>query len=182
MKNSTLRWLWTVPGKKKLNILFLIVVQALHGASGVVYALFLRGIVDSAADHDSAGFWRYFAMLLALVAVQLALRAVIRWLTELSKSSFENVFKGRLMNTILHRDVLRVSAVHSAEWLNRLTNDTKVAADGYVDIVPGLAGMAVKLVSALAMIIVMEPLFAAIIMAVTAAALVPSSSISILHF
>jgi len=163
MKNTTLRWLWDVPGKKKLNILALIVVQALHGASGVLYALLLRKIVDAATGHDQTGFWRYLAFLIGLVIVQLALRAVIRWLTELSKATFENTFKGRLMDTLLHRDFLWVGAVHTGEWLNRLTNDAKVVADGYVDILPGLAGMVVKLISALVMILVLEPRFAAIL-------------------
>ena len=129
----------------------------------MLYALFLREIVDAAADHDTAGFWRYLALLIGLVLVQFALRAVIRWLTELSKSTLENTFKGRLMDTLLHRDFLRISAVHSGEWLNRLTNDAKVVADACVDILPGLAGMVVKLISALTMIIVLEPRFAAIL-------------------
>ena len=163
MRNTALCWLWTVPEKKKLHILILTVVQALHGASGVLYALLLRGIVDAAAGRDTAGFWRYLGFLIALVIVQLALRAVIRWLTELSKANLENTFKARLTDTLLHRDYLRVSAVHSGEWLNRLTNDAKVVADGYVEIVPGLAGMVVKLVSALVMIVVLEPRFAAIL-------------------
>ena len=162
MKNSALRWLWTVPGKKKLYILALTAVQALHGASGVLYALLLRSVVDAATGHDGALFWRSIILIVLLVAAQLALRAVIRWLTELGKSTFENIFKARLVDTLLHRDFLRVSAVHSGEWLNRLTNDTVVAANGCVDIVPGLAGMAVKLVSALVMIIALEPLFAVV--------------------
>lgn len=163
MKNTALRWLWDVPGKKKINILALTLLQALHGASGVLYALLLREIVDAATGHDVNSFWKFLAFLMGLVLVQLALRAVIRWLTELSKSTLENSFKGRLMETLLYRDFLRVSAVHSGEWLNRLTNDAKVVADGYVDIFPGLAGMVVKLVSALVMILVLEPRFAAIL-------------------
>ncbi len=162
MKNSTLGWLWSVPGNNKLHILALALVQALHGASGVLYALLLREIVDSATAQDSSGFWHGIVLIVLLVAAQLALRAVIRWLTELSKSNFENIFKGRLLNVLFRRDYLRVSAVHSGEWLNRLTNDTVVVANGYVEIMPGLAGMAVKLISALIMIIVLEPRFSAI--------------------
>ena len=162
MKDNTLRWLWVLPGNKKLYILALTIVQAVHGASGVVYALFLREIVDAATGHDSSGFWHGMIRLILLAAFQLALRAMIRWLTELSKSTFENIFKGRLADTLLHRDYLSVSSVHSGEWLNRLTNDTVVVANGYVEIVPGLAGMVVKLISALAMVIALEPRFAAV--------------------
>ncbi len=160
---DTAKWLYTVPGKKKSYILALVIVQALHGASGVLYALLLRNIVDAAVNSDTAGFWRAVIFTIILVLSQIALRAIIRYLTELSKSTFENLFKARLMDNILHRDFASVSAVHSGEWLNRLTNDTTVVADSYVDILPGLAGMVVKLISAIAMMIALDPIFAAII-------------------
>ncbi len=163
MKDSAVKWLFSVPGKKKLYIVFLTVVQALYGALGVLYALVLRMIVDAAVGHDRTGFFRGMLLIIFLVMGQLALRAVIRWLTELSKASFENIFKGRLMETLLSRDNLRVGAVHSGEWMNRLTNDTAVVANNYVDIIPGLAEMVVKLISALLMIVILEPVFAALL-------------------
>ena len=163
IKKNSVRWLWAIPGKKKLYILALTVVQALHGASGVLFALLLRDIVDAAVAQDAAGFWNGIVWIVLLVAAQLALRAIIRWLTELGRSIFENLFKARLTDTLLHKDYLAVSTVHSGEWLNRMTNDAKVVADNYVDILPGLAGMVVKLISALLMILVLEPRFAAIL-------------------
>ena len=163
MRSNAVEWLFRTPGGKKWYILVLIVVQALHGASGVLYALLLRNIVDAAVGQDGAGFWRGMALVVLLVAAQLALRAVIRWLSELSRSAFENLFKARLMETLLRKDFLRISAVHSGEWLNRLTNDTVVVANGYVEIIPGLVEMVVKLISALIMIVALEPRFAAIL-------------------
>ena len=163
MRKNSVRWLYAVSGKKKLYILSLILLQALLGASVVFYALFLRNIVDAAVGKDVVGFWRAVFDIGLLVAAQLALRAAARWLTELSRSSFENTFKARLMDTLLRKDYLTVSSVHSGEWLNRLTNDAKVVADNCVDILPGLAGMLVKLISALGMLIALEPRFAAIL-------------------
>ena len=45
MNNHAIKWLYAVPEKKKLYILALMTVQALNGASGVLYALLLRNIV-----------------------------------------------------------------------------------------------------------------------------------------
>ena len=163
MKNSALRWLYAIPGRNKILILALIAAQGLFGGSGVLYAFLLRGVVDSAAAGSHSGFVRYLALAILLIVVQLGLRALIRWLTELAKSNIENIFKARLTDTILHRDYLKVSSVHSGEWLNRLTNDTVVIANGYVDIIPGLFGMAVKLLGALGMIVALEPYFAAML-------------------
>ncbi len=164
MKNNAIKWLYAVPEKKKLYILLLMLVQALNGASGVLYALLLRNIVDNATAHDKSGFWHFVILTILLVIAQIGMRAIIRWLNELSKSTFENIFKARLMHNILRKDFARVSAVHSGEWLNRLTNDTVVVADSYVEILPGLVGMVVKLISAVIMMIVLDWRFACVLL------------------
>ncbi|MGB4092144.1 MAG: ABC transporter ATP-binding protein [Ruminococcus flavefaciens] len=164
MKNNAIKWLYAVPEKKKLYILALMLMQALNGASGVLYALLLRNIVDNATSHDKAGFRHFVILTILLVFAQIGMRAIIRWLNELSKSTFENIFKARLMHSILRKDFARVSAVHSGEWLNRLTNDTVVVADSYVEILPGLVGMVVKLISAVIMMIVLDWRFACVLL------------------
>ena len=164
MKNNTLKWLYTIPERKKLYILSLMLVQALNGGSGVLYAILLRNMVDSATAHDKGSFWHYVLLSIMLVSAQIGIRAVIRWLNELSKATFENIFKARLMHNILQKDFASVNAVHSGEWLNRLTNDTVVVANSYVEILPGLAGMVVKLISALIMMIVLDRRFACVLL------------------
>ena len=78
MKSDALRWLWAVSGKQKRNIAALTLVQALHGASGVFYALLLRSVVDAAVGQNDSLFRRFALYTLLLVAVQLALRALLR--------------------------------------------------------------------------------------------------------
>lgn len=166
MKNNAVKWLYSVTGKKKWNILWLMIVQALNGASGVLYALLLRNIVDNAVDGDKNSFMLNVLYIILLVLAQVAMRAIIRWLEELSRASLENLFKQRLLNNILTKDFGTVSAVHSGEWLNRLTNDTVVVAQNSVEILPGLAGMIVKIVSAMAMMIVLDYRFALVLLPV----------------
>ena len=162
MNSVTLRWLSSALGNRKRYIVYLTLVQMLHGGSGVLYALFLKRIVDTATAKDQDGFISSVLLTAALIAGQLMLRAVMRWLNELARAEFENTLKERLTAALLQKDYLRVSSVHSGEWMNRLTNDTVVIANGCVDIVPGLSGMAVRLISALIMIIALEPVFAAV--------------------
>lgn len=163
MKNNTMKWLYTVPNGKKIYIVMLMLVHAINGASGVLYALFLRNIVDGATIHDENKFWYFVICTIILVLFQILIRAIIRWLNELSKSTFENIFKSRLMNNILYKDYANVSALHSGEWLNRSTNDTVVVAENYVEILPGLVGMIVKLISAVIMLIILDWRFACIL-------------------
>ena len=161
--NKTITWLWRVTGRKKGYIVALTLIQGLAGGIGVVYALLLRSIVDSAVGKDAAAFRHYVLRIILLVLVQLAVSAVVRWLNELAKSDIENIFKQRLIDKILRKDYASVSATHTAEWLNRLTNDTTVVASGAVEILPGLAGTVVRLFSALVMIIALDRWFAYIL-------------------
>ena len=164
MKNGdTLKWLWKTPGKKKGLIMLLTAVQAVLGCYGVIYALLLRNTINSAVEHDGISFRRGIFLIIFLMIGQLALQAVVRWLNELSRASLENAFKQRLTESILQKDYSSVSAVHTGEWMNRLTGDTVIVSDGYVDILPGLASMAVRLISALVALIVVDKAFAAVL-------------------
>ena len=161
--NNTIKWLYKVPGKKRGYVLALTALQAATGGMGVVYALLLRNIVDSAVARNLADFWYNVTLTLLLVILWLCLNAVTRWLHELAYCDIENCFKQRLMNNILRKDYASVSALHSGEWMNRLTNDTQVVTGGYVDILPGLIGTLVRMVSALVMIIALDRWFAYIL-------------------
>ena len=163
MNDSATKWLYKVPGRKKFYILALTIVQCLNGASGVLYAVFLRDIVNNAVDKNLNGFILSAVYIIILILFQLTMNAISRWLSELSRATFENLFKERLMHNILRKDFGRVAAVHSGEWLNRLTSDTTVVANNYTEIIPGFAGMAVKMLSALVMLIVLDLRFALIV-------------------
>lgn len=158
--NSTLRYLSQVTGKKKLLVAALLLVQVLLGVSGVGYALLLREAIDAAVAKVRSDFGLYIGFFVALVLAQMLLRVALRFLDEYCRSGVENCFKERLFDRLLRGSYSRVTMTHSGEWLNRLTSDTSVIADGVTSIIPGATGMAVKLVAALVAMIVLEPKFA----------------------
>ena len=113
--DSAARWLWRVAGIKKAYVLVLTLVQAVSGGLGVLYALLLRNIVDSAVGHDGGAFRHNVVLIAALVVLQISLSAITRWLNELAKSDIENGFKQRLTDNILRKEFSAVSATHTAE-------------------------------------------------------------------
>ncbi len=161
--NSTLRWLWRVMGKKKGYTLALTLIQAASSGISVLFALVLRGVVDNAVGKNTTEFWRYVFLMIGIILVQVSIGAVIRWLYEAARSDMENTFKQRLADRILRKDYASVSATHTGEWLNRLTNDSVIVANGTVEILPGLVGTVVRLVSALILLVAMDRWFAVIL-------------------
>lgn len=159
MKNQqgTLAFLYRTAGRLKWKILILLAAQILIGLCGIFYALFLRNMIDAAVGGSKNVFFAAAVGFAVLMCVQLTLRAAERYLSETTRSSLENRLKEFLYVRLLEREYGSVTAVHSGEWMNRLTNDTAVVANGMTDLLPAAGGMAVRLVGALVMISVLEP-------------------------
>ena len=160
---SALHFINEVAGKSRLYIIFLLFLQMVLGISSVFYALLLRGLIDGAVAHDSKKMLTFCVLFAALVVGQIALRAVLRFLEEYAKATYENAFKSRLFAGLLTHNYGAVTAIHSGEWMNRLTSDTVVVSEGLATIVPGVAGMVTKMAGALVVILIMEPRFAYIL-------------------
>ena len=154
---KVLQWIFKVSGKEKKNIVFLTLIQAFLGISSVIAAWFLRDVIDLAVAQDIEGFQRMVLAYVSVILLQIACRAAKRSLDEYTKSGLENRFKERLFSTLLNRDYARVSAVHSGEWMNRLTSDTVVVADGLTTILPDMIGMGMRLLGALGAILMIVP-------------------------
>lgn len=161
--NKPLKWLLKVPGNKKWYVLVLTLLHTLSSVMGVYYALFFRDIVDSATARNSAGFKSAIIHIALLFIIQLGIGALSRWLNMLARSDLENCFKQRLTRCILQKDYASVAAVHTGEWMNRLTNDTVVVSRAYAELLPGFIGTLVRLLAALVMIIKLDSWFAYIL-------------------
>ena len=161
--SSALHWLLIVPGKKNWYLAFLTLIQMAMGGVGVLFALLFKGLVDSAANGNREEFWRYAVLVLLLEIGDILLRTLNRWLDELVRSSLENALKSRQMDALMRKDYASVCAIHSGEWMNRMTNDTVVVTTGYAEILPGIAGTLVRMVSALVVLFLIDNVFALVL-------------------
>ena len=158
-QKNTLQWLSIVAGKTKLLVGVLVAIQAVLSVSSIAFAFVLRRIINMAVDGARGGFWASLALLVGILLGQIMLSATGRFLSEYTSAAVENRFKHRLFSALLTGDYASVAAVHSGEWMNRLTSDTTVVAGGVTQIVPGLIGMLVRLLGAVTAILWLEPRF-----------------------
>ena len=158
-QKNALQWLSIVAGKTKLLVGVLVAIQAVLSVSSIAFAFVLRRIINMAVDGVPGGFWASLALLVGILLGQIMLSAAGRFLSEYTSSTVENRFKHRLFSALLTGDYASVAAVHSGEWMNRLTSDTTVVAGGVTQIVPGLIGMLVRLLGAVTAILWLEPRF-----------------------
>lgn len=161
--NSTLKWLLNVTGKIKWLVGFLVAIQSFMSVLSIVFALILRRLINKAVAGEQKAFLIAFMTLMGILLLQTMVSALNRLLDEYTRTVIENRFRERLFSVLLMGDYASVTAVHSGEWMNRLTSDTKVVAEGVTQIVPGMLGMSVRLIGALSAIFWLEPQFFSIL-------------------
>ncbi len=157
--NKEVKWLYNITNTKKKYVVILVFLQTILSVSGVLYALLLRNAIDEATAGNREGFFLHIGFIVCVVIVQIALAALGRYLEEYLRTCLENACKRRLFQNILYKDFVSVTDKHSAEWMNRLTSDAVVCANGIVEILPRTIGLLVKMFSAFLMIIVLETNF-----------------------
>lgn len=164
MARKELKWLQSAADGKKRYIVIITLLRVILSVSGVAFALILREVIDFAVAGDKDSFFFYVGAAICLVALQIILRAVDRQLSESTRADIENACKLKVYSGLLEKDFASVNARHSSKWMSRITSDTVVCANGIVDIIPGVTSLAVKMVSAFAMILTLEPKLAFILL------------------
>ena len=154
---KTLRWIWNVSGKAKNNVFLLVAVKILYSMTGVLYALLLRQVVDSATKQIDKSLWVSLAHFGGLIILTITLQAVVRYLSEKSRAQMEKTFRQRLFSQLLSRDYAEVCATHTGEWMNRMTSDVNVVVNGVTQIVPDFSGSIIRIMSAAAALMLMVP-------------------------
>lgn len=159
MKKNSLIWTYRAVGKYKGSIAVLSLMQIFMGICSVYFAVIFRDLIDHAASGRMQLFIRSALTLIILELGQIAVDMLGRLLSEWTRASLENSLKKRLFSCLLHKDYAEVAAVHSGDWVTRLTSDTVVVTGGVIDIVSGAVGIFARLTGALAVLFIMEPFF-----------------------
>lgn len=156
---STLRYIAEIAGRTRWKIALLLFMQAVIALSSVGCTLVLRDLIDAAVTGRRELFLSRATAFAGLICARVAAGAARRFLQEDVSSELENKWKKRLLSALLKKDYGAIAAVHSGEWMTRLTNDTVVVANGMTNLLPDIAGMVVRLAGAAGAIVLIEPRF-----------------------
>ncbi len=154
---KVISWLLKTVGKFKVYIIIMLLLQMIVNGGAVCYALVLKKMIDCAVAGNKDGFFRGLFIFSAMMIIIMLMRLVLRQIEESARSGMENSYKSRLFRTLLSKDYGKISKVHSEEWMNRITSDTAVCANGMTEILPGFIGMAVRMTGTLVLMFLLQP-------------------------
>ncbi len=153
---STLGWIIRNLKGSLPGIFLLTLLTSVNTILGVGSALVLRQVIDYAAAGQSASFWQWMGFYGGLVAVQLAIRAGLRRLSEKTTIDAEQRLRRNTYANILQAQYAQIRHYHTAQLQSRLGSDAGAVAGGAVAVIPSIAHMAVQMVFALLILTVMD--------------------------
>ena len=153
---KTFVWMWQGIAGKRYYIVFLLIISVLLGMSGGLLALLLRNLIDHAVEGERSVCGSGNRTCTACDPAD-HVPGVDRYLEEKTRSTYENIWKKRLFSELMGRSYREVTQIHSGEWMNRLTSDTVIVADGLAQIVPGVCGMLTRILIAVVLLIGIMP-------------------------
>jgi len=161
---KTLLWISRIAAREKFRVPALCAVRIGQGVCGVLYAYCLKIVVDQAAAGGSGSFTRALVLFAALIVLSLVLGALGRHLQEKARCTLEQALRSHAFDRLLHRDYTAVTGIHSGEWMNRITADSQVIANAASSLLPDVSGTVVRLLSALAALLLLLPKAALILL------------------
>lgn len=157
-----LKWIIKACRNQIPILVFLIIVNAVHGVTSVFFAGFSKKVID-AATVDGGNFdnvIKFAFALLGVVLLQMVLSITRSCVSERCKGRIDIILKRHLIDEIMAKDYSKITKYHTGELQNRLFNDVNVVSDGFTKIIPQFIFFVTKLASSLIYLIVIDKIFA----------------------
>ena len=145
---AALKWICSVAGPGGKWVVLLTLVRIAQGGLAIFYAYALRNVVNCATAGDRPGFLPALSQFIGLVVASVILQALGRYLHDKAHATLEKAFRLRSFSQLLQRSYAKVSAVHTGDWMNRITSDVTAIIAGILRVLPEFCGMLVRLLGA----------------------------------
>ncbi len=154
-------WILKVCQKQIPSMIFIIIVNIVHGLTSVFFANFSKRVIDSATvEREMSQVVKFGIALLGVVLLQVVLSIVRNAVAERCKGKLDIILKRHLLEVIMKKDYAAVTSYHTGELQNRMFNDVSVVTDGFTAIVPQAVFFVTKLFSSLIYLVYIDKIFA----------------------
>lgn len=157
----TIKWVAKICKSQIPTIVFVVLLNVMHGVTSVVFANFSKRVIDGATVYKDMDYIIKFALaLLGVVLLQMTLTLLRNSLSERCKGRIDIILKNHILKIITDKDYSQVIKYHSGDLQNRLFNDVGIVSDAFTKIVPNAVFFLTKLVSSLVYLIIIDKIFA----------------------
>lgn len=162
---TALKWIIKTSKGSWLFVFVYAVLSAALAYFGINTAYGVKDVVNGATGRDFELLKHGALYLLILVLIQLALKIFNSNMYERARAKIEIKIRTSVFDSIMKKDYSEISKHHSGDLLNRLTSDVQTICDGVTGLVPNVVALLTKLISAVAIMVGLDWIFAVIFLA-----------------
>ncbi len=158
---AVIKWIVKICKSQMPTLVFLIIVNVIHGVTSVAFANFSKNVIDGATiRHDINYIVKFAFALLGVVLLQMTLSITRSCVSERCKGRLEIIIKRHLLDVIMKKDYSKVTSYHTGELQNRMFNDVNIVTEGFTRILPQSIFFFTKLISSLIYLVIIDKVFA----------------------
>ena len=164
MINQTV-WIYTYVRKYWLSIIFYTGVGLVGTGTSLITSLLSRDLVDIITQHRAAEIVKTFVMYITFTMVNVIIAQLLDYISAMICNRVENEIKADVFEKMLLTRLEPLMAYHTGDLLTRWSSDASVISDGVLNWVPNLIINFAKFLSALAIVVYYDPVFALLALA-----------------
>lgn len=163
---AVISWIIKTCKSQMPTLIFLIIVNIIHGVTSVAFANFSKNVIDGATiRHDMNYIVKFALALLGVVLLQMTLSITRSCVSERCKGRLDIIIKRHLLDVIMKKDYSKVTSYHTGELQNRMFNDVNIVTEGFTRILPQSIFFFTKLISSLIYLVIIDKVFALVFLA-----------------
>ncbi|MGI6074403.1 MAG: ABC transporter ATP-binding protein [Fermentimonas sp.] len=161
--SSTLEFLHSFSKGYKLRLGVIVFIGLIEVGLSLVFVWMSKAIIDIATGYRSGDLVVYGAMLIGIMACQIALRLVGLRLARMTEVKLGNKIRYDVFSRLLYSRWEELSAIHSGDMLTRLIKDTNEVVNVLVTSVPVAITATTQFIGAVVVLYILDPKLAIIL-------------------
>ena len=164
-KKQVIPWLLKLLKPWIPALIFLVLCNVASALFSVWFALGSKAVVDAAQKRESQEFFqacfKQGALIVGILINYVLIHALKDWLTAV----IDRDLKKKFLHGLLRGEFSQVSKYHTGDLLSHMNHDVQIIISSVLSILPSIAAMAAGLVSAISVLITIEPKLTYVIVA-----------------
>lgn len=176
MINQTV-WIYTYVRKYWLSIIIYTGIGLVGTGTSLVTSLLSRDLVDIITQHRASELVKTFVMYITFTMVNVIISQLLDYISAMICIRVDNEIKADIFEKMLLTRLEPLMSYHTGDLLTRWSSDASTISNGVLNWVPNLVINFAKFISALAIVVYYDPVFALLAVAGMPVSLVMSKTL-----
>lgn len=157
-------WLYAYVRKYRMQIVLYMFIGLIGTAVSLVSSIVSKNMVDIITGHQTGGLVRTFCIFIGVTVGSILITQLSNYVSSMISLHVDTEMKADVFDKMLVTDLEAFTSYHTGDLLTRWNSDVSTVSSGVLNWIPDLVIYFVKFISAFAVVVYYDPMFALLAM------------------